>query len=52
LGVEEELLKDIFTKQLTVEFCAGKLNVLGIVAVTKCNYNMKHRRSGGLRYTV
>jgi len=50
LGVEEELLKDIFTKQLTIEFYAGKLAMLRVV-VKNCNYSMKHRRSGGLRHT-
>jgi hypothetical protein len=50
LGVEKELLKDIFTKQLTVESHGGKLNVLKVVAIKNCNYNMKHRRSGGPRH--
>ncbi len=51
LGVEEELLKDIFTKQLTIEFYARKLGMLGVV-VKNCNYSMKHIRSGGPKHTA
>jgi len=41
LGVEEELLKDIFNKQLTTKLCGGKLGMLRVV-VKNCNYSMNH----------
>ncbi len=50
LGVKEELLRYIFTKQLTTESCARKLDVLVDVVVKNNNYNMKHIRSGGLKH--
>jgi hypothetical protein len=52
LGAKKELLRDIFTKQLTSKFCVGKLGVLGVVVVKNHNYNMKPRRSGSLRHTT
>jgi hypothetical protein len=52
LGVDEELLKEIFTKQLIIELYGEKLNVLGVVAVKNCNYNMKHKKSGGPRHST
>ncbi len=50
--IEDELLKDIFTKQLIIEFCARKLGMLGIVAIQNYNYSMKHIRSGSWRHTM
>jgi hypothetical protein len=41
LKVEEELLKDIFNKQLTTKLCGGKLGMLRVVA-KNCNYSMNH----------
>jgi hypothetical protein len=49
LGAEEELLKDIFTKQLIVEFYVGKLGMPGVV-VKNCNYSMKHKRNGSPKH--
>jgi hypothetical protein len=50
LEVDEELLKDIFNKQLTTKLCGGKLGMLKVVK--NCNYNMKHIKIGGLRHTM
>ncbi len=51
LGVEEELLKDIFNKQLTTKLCGGKLGMLKVV-VKNYNYSMKHIKIGGPRHTA
>jgi len=37
LRIKKEYLRDIFTTQLTLEFCAKKLGVLGVVAIKNCN---------------
>jgi hypothetical protein len=52
LGIEEELLKVIFTKQLIAKLYVRKLGMLGVVAIKNYNYSMKHKRSGGPRHTM
>jgi hypothetical protein len=51
LGTKVELLKEFFTKQFIVEFCAWKLSMLGVV-VKIYKYSMKHKRNGGPKHTT